>query len=82
MTGHWKHRVNDGKVQPPGERFNDGKVDPLGCYWAGTLVRDATGLDFEPKAASLYRRQADGSVKLALPEVTISNGSWAVLRES
>ena len=46
-----------------GERFNDGKVDPAGRYWAGTLARDARG-DIVEKAATLYRRDTDGKVKL------------------
>lgn len=56
-----------------GERFNDGKVDPLGCYWAGTLCRDASE-EIVPKAAKLYRRYGDGAVKMVMEELSISNG--------
>ena len=58
-----------------GERFNDGKVDPLGCYWAGTLCRDASE-EIVPKAAKLYRRYGDGAVKMVMEELSISNGAW------
>ena len=58
-----------------GERFNDGKVDPLGCYWAGTLCRDASE-EIVPKAAKLYRRSGDGAVKMVMEELSISNGAW------
>ena len=63
------------KARRVGERFNDGKVDPLGCYWAGTLCRDASE-EIVPKAAKLYRRYGDGAVKMVMEELSISNGAW------
>jgi len=57
-----------------GERFNDGKVDPMGRYWAGTLARDVASNEIVAKAASLYLRNVDGTVKMVLKELSISNG--------
>ena len=56
-----------------GERFNDGKVDPMGRYWAGTLARDSSN-EIVGKAASLYLRDVDGTMKMVLKELSISNG--------
>jgi sugar lactone lactonase YvrE len=57
----------------PGLRFNDGKCDPAGRFWAGTMAYDVT-----PRAAALYRLDADGRVTLVVPDVTLSNGlAWS-----
>lgn len=61
-------------MKPRGERFNDGKVDPMGRYWAGTLARDVASNEIVAKAASLYLRDVDGTVKMVLKELSISNG--------
>lgn len=54
-------------------RMNDGKCDSQGRFWAGSMARDK-----RPGAGSLYRMDADLSVRVMLTEVTISNGlAWA-----
>jgi sugar lactone lactonase YvrE len=57
----------------PAVRMNDGGTAPDGSFFCGSMAYDqATG------AGSLYRLAADGSVTLALPGVTISNGlAWS-----
>lgn len=46
----------------------------MGRYWAGTLARDAASNEIVAKAASLYLRDVDGTVKMVLKELSISNG--------
>ena len=53
----------------PAVRMNDGGCDPQGRFYCGTMAYDST-----PGAGTLYRLDADGSVSVALREVTISNG--------
>lgn len=63
------------QVEPdrPGNRFNDGKCDPAGRLLAGTMdraEREASG--------SLYSFAPDGSVRVLLSGVRISNGlTWS-----
>ncbi|WP_424215796.1 SMP-30/gluconolactonase/LRE family protein (plasmid) [Streptomyces sp. BI20] len=52
-----------------GTRFNDGACDPLGRFWIGS-----TGRPVRPGAGRLLRRDTDGTVRVLLPHVTISNG--------
>lgn len=57
----------------PGHRFNDGKCDPAGRFLAGTMDNaevEASG--------SLYSLSRDGSLKVLLTGVRISNGlAWS-----
>ena len=54
-------------------RMNDGKADPAGRFWAGTMAYALT-----PKAGSLYRLEADGTVAAMVHDVGISNGlDWS-----
>jgi sugar lactone lactonase YvrE len=54
-------------------RFNDGACDPAGRFWAGTMAHANS-----PGAGSLYRLDADLSLKRVLDDVTISNGiGWS-----
>lgn len=53
----------------PGVRMNDGCCDPGGRLLAGSMAYDAA-----PDRGSLQRIDADLSVSVVLPEVTISNG--------
>lgn len=54
-------------------RFNDGACDPAGRFLAGTMA-----YDFAPRAAALYRLDADLGVTRLLDDVTISNGlGWS-----
>ena len=46
----------------------------MGRYWAGTLARDVASNEIVAKAASLYLRDVDGTVKMVLKELSISNG--------
>lgn len=46
----------------------------MGRYWAGTLARDVANNEIVAKAASLYLRDVDGTVKTVLKELSISNG--------
>ncbi|MFG2118169.1 SMP-30/gluconolactonase/LRE family protein [Streptomyces sp. NPDC048710] len=57
----------------PGRRANDAAVAPDGSLWAGTMRYDeATG------GGTLSRLTGDGDVRLALPDVTVSNGiGWS-----
>ena len=52
-----------------GVRANDGGCDPYGRLYVGTMAYDQT-----PGAGDLYVRRLDGTVEVALPGVTISNG--------
>ena len=57
----------------PNIRLNEGTCDRHGRLWCGSMH-----YEFTPGAAKLYRVEADGSVEVALPEVTISNGlDWS-----
>jgi sugar lactone lactonase YvrE len=54
-------------------RFNDGKCDPAGRFWAGTMA-----INHEKGKGKLYCLDTDGSVRLMLEGVTISNGlGWS-----
>jgi sugar lactone lactonase YvrE len=60
-------------VHEPNVRLNEGACDPQGRFWCGSMHYEHV-----PGAASLYRVDADGSVEVALTEVTISNGlGWS-----
>ena len=55
-------------------RLNEGACDAQGRFWCGSMR-----YEFTPGAATLYRVEADGSVEVALADVTISNGlGWSV----
>ncbi|OXY94095.1 SMP-30/gluconolactonase/LRE family protein [Streptomyces diastatochromogenes] len=57
----------------PGRRANDAAVAPDGALWAGTMRYDeAAG------GGTLTRLTGDGDVRVALPDVTVSNGTgWS-----
>ncbi|MFD5796366.1 SMP-30/gluconolactonase/LRE family protein [Streptomyces diastatochromogenes] len=57
----------------PGRRANDAAVAPDGALWAGTMRYDeAAG------GGTLTRLTGDGDVRVALPDVTVSNGiGWS-----
>jgi sugar lactone lactonase YvrE len=56
-----------------GVRMNEGGCDPDGRFYCGSMAYDKS-----PGAASLYRLDADRSVTVVLPGVTISNGlDWS-----
>jgi sugar lactone lactonase YvrE len=50
-------------------RMNEGGCDPDGRFYCGSMAYDQ-----RPGAASLYRLDPDGSVRVVLEGVTISNG--------
>jgi sugar lactone lactonase YvrE len=57
----------------PGVQFNDGGADPQGRFYCGSMAVDNT-----PGAGSLYRLDPDGTVRIVLREVTVSNGiGWS-----
>ena len=70
----------DGELRPlgevwdtPGVQFNDGGCDPQGRFYCGSMAVDNT-----PGAGTLYRLDPDGTVHVALREVTVSNGiGWS-----
>ncbi len=67
-------KLADPEPDAPENRFNDGKCDPAGRFWAGTLFLPET----EPERGNLYRLEADLSVSLQVPKVSISNGlAWS-----
>ncbi len=60
-------------VAPLGTRMNDGACDPQGRFWAGTLADD-----LRPGGGCMYRLDPDGSVRMVLSDLTISNGlGWS-----
>jgi len=57
----------------PGVRMNDGGCDPSGRFYCGSMA-----YDHRPGAGSLYRLDPDGTVEVAMRDVTISNGlEWS-----
>ena len=56
------------------QRMNDGGVDSAGRFWAGTMSAG----DLVEGSGSLYRLDADGTVRTMLDGLTISNGiGWS-----
>jgi sugar lactone lactonase YvrE len=56
-----------------GVRMNDGGCDPDGRFYCGSMAYDKT-----PGAAALWRLDPDGSTRVVLESVTISNGlEWS-----
>ena len=56
-----------------GARMNEGACDPDGRFYCGSMAYDQ-----RPGAASLYRLDPDGSVRVVLDQVTVSNGlDWS-----
>ncbi|WP_188195160.1 SMP-30/gluconolactonase/LRE family protein [Nonomuraea sp. SYSU D8015] len=53
----------------PGVRMNDGGCDPDGRFYIGSMAYDES-----PGRGSLYVAEPDGTLRVVLPEVTISNG--------
>jgi sugar lactone lactonase YvrE len=54
-------------------RMNEGACDPDGRFYGGSMANDK-----RPGAASLYRLDPDGSVRVVLEGVTVSNGlDWS-----
>jgi sugar lactone lactonase YvrE len=72
--------ADDGEPRPldelwdtPGVQFNDGGCDPQGRFYCGSMAVDST-----PGAGSLYRLDPDGTVRVVLREITVSNGiGWS-----
>src|SRR3954471_17388794 len=70
----------DGKLKQLGElwkgtgvRMNEGGCDPEGRFYCGS-----TAYNQQPGAGTLYRLDADGSVRVVLENVTVSNGiDWS-----
>ena len=57
----------------PSVRMNEGGCDPDGRFWCGSMAYDR-----RPGGAALYRLDPDGSVRVGLDGVTISNGlEWS-----
>jgi sugar lactone lactonase YvrE len=72
--------TNTGEVTPileievnlPNNRLNDGKCDAQGRFWFGSMCTS------EKPHASLYRYDADGSLRMMETGLTISNGlGWS-----
>jgi sugar lactone lactonase YvrE len=60
-------------VEDEDVRTNDGAADPAGRFLIGTMAYDAGA-----HRGGLYVRETDGSVRLLLADVTVSNGlAWA-----
>lgn len=70
----------DGMLSYPNElwtdasvRMNEGACDPDGRFYCGSMAYDQ-----QPGAGTLYRLDADGSVRVVLEHVTVSNGlDWS-----
>lgn len=57
----------------PAVRMNDGACDRHGSFYCGSMAYQKT-----PSAASVYRLDPDGTVRVVLDNVTISNGmAWS-----
>ena len=57
----------------PDEILNDGACDPVGRLWAGSYAEGE-----RPDGGRLYCRDLDGSVRVAVEPVTLSNGiGWS-----
>jgi len=57
----------------PDNRFNDCQCDPAGRVWAGTMSRTKI-----KGSANLYRLDTCGTMTVAIPGVTLSNGlGWS-----
>jgi sugar lactone lactonase YvrE len=57
----------------PDVRMNEGGCDPDGRFYCGSMAYDQ-----RPGAGSVYRLDPDGSVRVVLKDVTISNGlEWS-----
>lgn len=55
-------------------RFNDGKCDPVGCFWIGSMDRNA-----KSAAGSLYCLEGFNAPQLKLKHLTIPNGlEWSI----
>ena len=66
-------RLVNPEPNKPGNRFNDGKCDPAGRFLAGSM--DDAEVD---ASGSLYSLAPDGSVKMLLTGMRISNGlAWS-----
>ncbi len=63
----WLDRPEDGGSVET--RMNDAVCDPAGRFWAGSMAYDGT-----EGAGSLYRTDADGTVRKVLDGLTIANG--------
>jgi sugar lactone lactonase YvrE len=63
----WLDRPEDGGSVET--RMNDAVCDPAGRFWAGSMAYDET-----EGAGSLYRTDADGTVRKVLDGLTIANG--------
>jgi sugar lactone lactonase YvrE len=63
----WLDRPEDGGSVET--RMNDAVCDPAGRFWAGSMAYDQT-----EGAGSLYRTDADGTVRKVLDGLTIVNG--------
>ncbi|MGY1854992.1 SMP-30/gluconolactonase/LRE family protein [Modestobacter sp. SYSU DS0290] len=62
-----------GSTEAGGTRMNDGACDRAGRFYAGTMA-----FDERAGAGTLYRVDLDGTVSVALPGLTISNGlGWS-----
>jgi sugar lactone lactonase YvrE len=69
-TGVWRRMHHLGDADPV--RINDGAVDPLARFWFGT-----TRLDYGFRGGKLYRLDPDGSCRVMVEPVSISNGlAW------
>lgn len=67
-------KIADPEADLPANRMNDGKCDPEGRLWVGSMAYEQT-----PYAAALYRIDAQGSHKMMLDSITISNGiCWSL----
>ena len=72
--------AGDGELRPFGPiwadtavRFNDGGCDPQGRFYCGSMTWDST-----PGAGSVWRLDPDGSTRVVLRGVTVSNGiGWS-----
>jgi sugar lactone lactonase YvrE len=54
-------------------RMNEGGCDPDGRFYCGSMAYDKT-----PRAGALHRLDADGSTRVVLENVTVSNGlEWS-----
>jgi sugar lactone lactonase YvrE len=71
--GFERERTLPDVVTDAGIRMNDGGCDPQGRFYCGTMAYDES-----PGAGTLYRLDPDGSTRVVLEGVGISNGlQWS-----
>ncbi len=68
------HYLIDDLPEEPGYRFNDVIADPAGRVFCGTMPTDADRAVNDGLLGRLYRLDTDGSIRVVVDDVRLSNG--------